>query len=134
MDKIHRQSSIALSLLVVPFYFVAQESKVFESLSFSSSILKKEKRFSIYLPPGYEVSRRSYPVVYLLHGGDGDHTDWIQKGNMQSIVDHGIKEGNINQSLMEIFHLMSGKFSYLYRNYNFPDGKQRFNTLQIQAS
>ena len=64
----------------------AQESKVFDSLTFKSTILKKDKKFALYLPPGYESSQRNYPVLYLLHGGGGDQTDWIQKGEVQRIT------------------------------------------------
>ena len=71
----------------------AQESKVFDSLTFKSTILKKDKKFALYLPPGYESSQRNYPVLYLLHGGGGDQTDWIQKGEVQRITVKAIDEG-----------------------------------------
>ncbi|MDZ7633483.1 MAG: alpha/beta hydrolase-fold protein [Bacteroidales bacterium] len=28
-----------------------------------------DRAFSIYLPAGYNENNRSYPVLYLLHGG-----------------------------------------------------------------
>ena len=71
----------------------AQESKVFDNLTFKSTILKKDKKFALYLPPGYESSQRNYPVLYLLHGGGGDQTDWIQKGEVQRITVKAIDEG-----------------------------------------
>ncbi|MEZ4901437.1 MAG: alpha/beta hydrolase-fold protein [Spirosomataceae bacterium] len=43
-------------------------SKVYDNLSVPSKILKSDRKFAIYLPPNYETSQRSYPVLYLLHG------------------------------------------------------------------
>ena len=36
--------------------------------SFASRAIAGRLRFSVYLPPGYATSTRSYPVVYFLHG------------------------------------------------------------------
>ncbi|HAZ02572.1 MAG TPA: 1,4-beta-xylanase, partial [Marinilabiliales bacterium] len=47
----------------------AQTEKVFDNLSMKSSILNSERKYAIYLPPDYETSQRSYPILYLLHGG-----------------------------------------------------------------
>jgi predicted alpha/beta superfamily hydrolase len=57
-----------LVLSFFPLCLLAQESKVFDSLSFESKILNKQKTYAVYLPPGYESSGRKYPVLYLLHG------------------------------------------------------------------
>ena len=48
---------------------VAQTGKVFDNLSMQSKILNMDRKYAIYLPPDYETSQRSYPVLYLLHGG-----------------------------------------------------------------
>ncbi len=60
-----------------------------------SEILDQKVNYAVYLPPGYETSERSYPVVYLLHGFSDDHTGWIQFGEMHRIVDKTILEGKI---------------------------------------
>ena len=52
--------------------------QVLESLTFRSRILGQEVHYSIYLPPDYDISKRSYPVTYLLHGGGGNETHWVQ--------------------------------------------------------
>jgi enterochelin esterase-like enzyme len=48
------------------------------SVSFvDSSILARRVPYSLYLPPCYETERtRRYPVLYLLHGANADHTQW----------------------------------------------------------
>lgn len=42
--------------------------KVIEQNDIQSTILHKNVAYSVYLPPDYFTSERSYPVVYLLHG------------------------------------------------------------------
>ncbi|RRB06682.1 alpha/beta hydrolase [Larkinella rosea] len=99
---------------------LAQESNVFDNLTVKSAILKKDKKFALYLPPGYETSQRSYPVLYLLHGGGDDQTAWLQQGNMQNIVDKEIREGRISPMIVVMpdaemtFYLNSvaGKYQY----------------------
>jgi S-formylglutathione hydrolase FrmB len=45
---------------------------------------------AVVLPVGYEQDRRRYPVVYLLHGAQGDEDSWIEYGGlMASTARHG---------------------------------------------
>src|SRR5690349_24074344 len=37
---------------------------------------------AVVLPPGYDRDRRRYPVVYLLHGAQGDEDSWIEYGGL----------------------------------------------------
>ncbi|MBD0279574.1 MAG: esterase family protein, partial [Flavisolibacter sp.] len=60
------------------FLVFAQSGKVFDNLSLKSKILNMDRKYAVYLPPDYESSQRSYPVLYLLHGGGDDQTGWIQ--------------------------------------------------------
>jgi len=53
----------ALSLAISTFGF-AQTGKVFDQLSHKSKILKTDRNFAIYLPPDYDTSQRSFPVLY----------------------------------------------------------------------
>lgn len=75
------------------FSLTAQSGKVFDNLSMSSKILKSERKYAVYLPPDYETSQRSYPVLYLLHGAGDDQTGWVQFGEVLSITDKAIREG-----------------------------------------
>ena len=72
---------------------IAQTGKVFDNLSLKSKILNMDRKFSIYLPPDYESSQRSYPVLYLLHGSGDDQTGWVQFGEVGNITDKAIREG-----------------------------------------
>lgn len=46
------------------------------------------KRCCIYTPPGYEGSKKKYPVFYLLHGIGDDETGWKVKGSADNILDN----------------------------------------------
>ena len=83
-----------LSLCLLMFAFImAQTGRVFDNLSLKSKILNMDRKYAIYLPPDYESSQRSYPVLYLLHGGGDDQTGWVQFGEVQNIADKAILQG-----------------------------------------
>jgi len=60
---------------------------------YDSPGLKMKRRLTIYTPPGYEGSRKKYPVLYLLHGAGGDEEAWIELGRAAQIVDNLIAQG-----------------------------------------
>src|SRR5687767_2485474 len=80
-------------LLLIPFTSISQTGKVFDNLSVKSKLLNSDRKFAIYLPPDYETSQRSYPVLYLLHGGGDDQTGWVQFGEVLHITDKAIRDG-----------------------------------------
>jgi S-formylglutathione hydrolase FrmB len=41
---------------------------------------------AVVLPLGYERTTRRYPVVYLLHGAQGDEDSWIEYGGLMSLT------------------------------------------------
>lgn len=84
----------AILLLLLPIMVFAQTGKVFDNLSLPSKILKMDRRYAVYLPPDYDTSQRSYPVLYLLHGSGDDQTGWIQFGEVLRIADASILSGN----------------------------------------
>lgn len=60
---------------------------------YDSPGLNKKRRMSIYTPPGYEDSNKTYPVFYLLHGAGGDEEAWLALGRTAQILDNLIAEG-----------------------------------------
>ena len=60
---------------------------------YNSPGLGKDRRMTIYTPPGYADSKESYPVFYLLHGAGGDEEAWINLGRTAQIMDNLIAEG-----------------------------------------
>jgi enterochelin esterase-like enzyme len=82
----------AICLLCSTIVF-AQSGKIYDNLSLHSKILNMDRKYAIYLPPDYETSQRSYPVLYLLHGGGDDQTGWVQFGEVGLITDKATREG-----------------------------------------
>lgn len=51
------------------------------------------RRMNVYLPPHYNESDATYPVLYLLHGSGGDETAWLDLGFVNRVMDNLIAEG-----------------------------------------
>ena len=60
---------------------------------YDSSILGLNRRLTVYTPYGYETSKKSYPVLYLLHGAGGDEEAWSSMGRAAQILDNLIEQG-----------------------------------------
>jgi len=90
----------------------AQTGKVFDNLSMTSEILKGERKYAVYLPPDYETSNRSYPVLYLLHGAGDDQTGWVQFGEVLRITDYAIKDGTATPMVIIMPDANTGKRGY----------------------
>jgi enterochelin esterase family protein len=59
-----------------------------------STALGRTRRMHVYTPPGYERTRDTYPVFYLLHGAfDGDDS-WSSVGRAGFILDNLIAAGD----------------------------------------
>ncbi len=82
-----------IAIIFMSLTSFSQTGKVMDNLSMTSKILKMERKYAVYLPPDYESSDRSYPVLYLLHGGGDDQTGWVQFGEVLHITDQAINEG-----------------------------------------
>ncbi len=53
----------------------------------------RDRRITVYTPPGYESSNEKYPVLYLLHGAGGDEEAWVTLGRAAQIMDNLIARG-----------------------------------------
>jgi S-formylglutathione hydrolase FrmB len=53
-----------------------------------------ERAGYVYLPPGFEPSRR-YPVVYLLHGMPGSPSEFLDGTQLATFADTGIASGSL---------------------------------------
>jgi len=72
-------------------YITAAKGTTDTTLTIVSTVLGRTVHYSVYLPPGYDTSHVSYPVLYLLHGMYGDHRDWVADG-MASEMNYAFKE------------------------------------------
>ncbi len=89
-----------------------QTGKVFDNLTLPSKILNGERKYAVYLPPDYESSGRSYPVLYLLHGAGDDQTGWVQFGEVLQITDKAIREGVSTAMIIIMPDANTGKRGY----------------------
>jgi enterochelin esterase-like enzyme len=108
-------------LLIICNLALAQTGTVFETRTVKSEILKAERKYAIYLPPDYDETDRSYPVLYLLHGSGDDHTGWVQFGQVQHIADKAIASGSAGPMIIVMPDANTGKRGY------FNDIKGDFN-------
>jgi enterochelin esterase-like enzyme len=115
---------VMIGFLLLPVMGFSQTGKVFDNLSVQSKILKSERKFAIYLPPDYESSERSYPVLYLLHGAGDDQTGWVQFGEVLTITDKAIREGKATPMIIVMPDANTGQrgyFNSIKGDWNYED-------------
>lgn len=117
-----------LSFLICGFLASAQSGKVYDHLSLKSKILQMDRKFAVYLPPDYETSQRSYPVLYLLHGAGDDQTGWVQFGEVLHLADKAIKEGAATPMIIVMPDANTGRRGYE----NDITGKWRYEDFFFQ--
>ncbi|HKJ82253.1 MAG TPA: alpha/beta hydrolase-fold protein [Ignavibacteriaceae bacterium] len=91
---------ILTSLLLTIAIEAQSQGTAYESKTLYSNILKMDRKFSIYLPAGYESSDLSYPVLYLLHPAGPANTipnqqSWFYYGGLKQYLDRAIESGEI---------------------------------------
>ena len=116
-----RITCIALMMLAV-VTLAAQVGKVSDNLTLKSEILEMERHYAIYLPPDYETSERSYPVLYLLHGGGDDQTGWVQFGEVLHIADKAIAKGTATPMIIIMPDASKGQRGF----FNDPKNEWRY--------
>jgi enterochelin esterase-like enzyme len=99
--------------LTISAVIMAQTGMVSDNLSLPSKLLKMDRKYAVYLPPDYETSQRSYPVLYLLHGAGDDQTGWVQFGEVLNIADEAIKSGAATSMIIVMPDANTGKRGYV---------------------
>lgn len=64
-----------------------------ELCEFTDTLCGKKRNILLYLPPQYDESEQNYPVLYLLHGVDGNELSWHDRGRVVQMVDNLIQQG-----------------------------------------
>ncbi len=121
-------SILTFCLLTTSVLFAESGSKVSDNLSMTSKILKMDRKYAIYLPPDYETSDRSYPVLYLLHGSGDDQTGWVQFGEVKNIADKAIQEGKCTAMIIVMPDGNTGQRGY----FNSPKGDWNYEDFFFQ--
>ncbi|GAB5442136.1 MAG: alpha/beta hydrolase-fold protein [Fuerstiella sp.] len=97
-------------------------SVVRDSCAMKSELLGGNRKYAIYFPPGYFLSERSYPVLYLLHGAGDDQTGWVQFGEVQHYADAAIADGTATPMVIVMPDANTGQRGY----FNDIDGKWNY--------
>lgn len=118
-----KKYTFTLLLVILFLGAYAQNSIVLEGKCLESKVLGETVSYTIYLPAGYNISERTYPILYLLHGLGDDHTGWLHKGNMQQITDLSVKE---NKSIPMIIVMPNAKRTWYVNDYK---GKYRYEDM-----
>jgi enterochelin esterase-like enzyme len=103
---------LLIAAVVLHSRVLGQTGKVMDNLSVPSKILKMDRKYAIYLPPDYETSQRSYPVLYLLHGAGDDQTGWVQFGEVLHIADEVINQGKATPMIIIMPDANTGQRGY----------------------
>lgn len=93
--------------------------------SFDSATLGREYKYNVYLPTSYESGGLNFPVLYLLHGSNGDEHDWPDNGEVKQTADQLIKSGAIPPTII----IMPGNKSWWVDGYNESAKTAFFNDL-----
>jgi enterochelin esterase-like enzyme len=68
---------------------------------YRSKSIEALRRVLVYTPPDYESGKPArYPVLYLLHGANGDETVWTILGHANLIVDNLLASGQAAPFIM----------------------------------
>jgi enterochelin esterase-like enzyme len=117
-----------LCLMLASGALSAQTGKVYDELTLPSKILKADRKYAVYLPPDYETSRRSYPVLYLLHGAGDDQTGWVQFGEVLHIADEAFNNGTATPMIIVMPDANTGQRGY----FNDVKGEWRYEDFFFQ--
>src|SRR4030042_6049897 len=123
-----KRVSITFIFLMITSLLSAQTGKVMDNLTMQSKLLKMERKYAVYLPPDYETSQRSYPVLYLLHGAGDDQTGWVQFGEVLNIADRAINSGASTPMIIVMPDANTGKRGYV----NDVKGEWRYEDFFFQ--
>ncbi len=104
--------SYCIFVLILPSVLMARTGKVFDNLILKSNILNMDRKYSVYLPPDYNTSNRSYLVLYLLHGSGDNQASWIQFGEVNMIADKTIAEGKSVAMIIVMADATTGRSGY----------------------
>ncbi len=67
-------------------------------IEYESSVTGTTRKANVLLPAGYTMEKQ-YPVLYLLHGSDGDHNEW-KKGEPKYVVGNTIYSGEAKEMIV----------------------------------
>lgn len=97
-----------------------------------------DRLVSVYLPPSYKYSTRSYPVVYLLHGIAGTDQTWTNPWSnstdlptIQAIMDEGIETGKFGEMIIVMPDQKTNWFGSFYTSSEVTGDWESFTSKEL---
>jgi enterochelin esterase-like enzyme len=68
---------------------------------YKSAVADDDRDYYVYTPPGYDpTAKKTYPVLYLLHGFSDDASGWTAVGHANVILDNLIAQGKVKPMIV----------------------------------
>ncbi len=102
---------------------------VLRDLTFQSTHLNSTMKYTICFPEGYDENKE-YPILYMLHGMDGDNNDWLNNGLdggvMNAYASEFFKEGGREMIIVSpegrnLFYVNGYEAGMKYMSYFFEE-------------
>ena len=94
---------IFIFLLVSCSIAYCQPKGSVEYLKMPCTLLKgiSQRDYTLYLPPGYDADKtEKYPVLYLLHGGGCEDTQWVTDCHLPQVADSLMDGGMVPKMII----------------------------------
>lgn len=66
----------------------------------AASLNNEPRQAWVYKPPGYDQSRKKYPVLYLLHGSNDTPAGWTMVGRAHYVMDNLLSEKKAREMII----------------------------------
>lgn len=99
-------------------------------LRYQSKVTGSWKNMYVYTPAEYETSGKSYPVLYLQHGGGEDERGWSNQGLTDIILDNLIAEGKAKPMIVVMMDGNCQDFTSELLTDGIPFVESRYRTVK----
>lgn len=100
-----------------------------DTVTYTSKTVDSRRRAIVYLPPGY-TPKKTYPVLYLLHGIGGDEFEWLNQGTPQVILDNLYADKKLEPMIVVLPNGRAMKDDRATGNIMAPDKVAAFATFE----
>jgi enterochelin esterase-like enzyme len=85
---------------------------------YKSVVAGDDRDYYVYTPPGYDPTvKKTYPVLYLLHGFSDDASGWTAVGHANVIFDNLIAQGKA-KAMIVVMPLGYGAMGFVHLGWN----------------
>ena len=85
---------------------------------YKSEVADDDRDYYVYTPAGYDpAAKKTYPVLYLLHGYSDDASGWTAVGHANVILDNLIAQGKAKPMIV-VMPLGYGTMEFLHAGWD----------------